>query len=51
MLAGFEEAEARKLFGEPDRSLGRFGAFLEPMRPGDVEARFLARFGELDGEA
>lgn len=50
-LAGFEEAEARKLFGEPDAPTRRFAVFLEPMRPSDVEAAFLARFGELDAGA
>ena len=50
-LAGFEEAEARKLFGRPDVAPRRFAAFLEPMRPSDVEAAFLACFGELDAEA
>ena len=48
-LAGFAVGEARKLFGAPDFSVGAFAAYLEPMRPGDVEARFLARFAELDG--
>jgi len=50
-LAGFEAAEAQRLFGEPDVSLRRFAPYLEPMRPTDVEAVFLDRFGELDAEA
>ena len=50
-LAGFSIAEARKLFGEPDLPIRDFAAFLEPRRPADVEAQFLARFGELDAEA
>ena len=50
-LAGFSIAEARKLFGEPDLPISDFAAYLEPMRPADVEARFLARFAELDAEA
>jgi len=50
-LAGFEAAEAGKLFGEPDMALARFASYLEPMRPSDVEAVFLDRFGELDAEA
>ena len=50
-LAGFAVPEARKLFGEPDLPVDRFAAYLEPMRPGDVEARFLARFAELDAAA
>ncbi len=49
-LAGFSIAEARKLFGEPDLPVRDFAAFLEPMRPADVEIRFLARFVELDAE-
>ena len=50
-LAGFSIAEARKLFGAPDLPLRDFAAYLEPMRPAAVEARFLARFAELDAEA
>ncbi|HZZ60745.1 MAG TPA: HD family hydrolase [Roseiarcus sp.] len=50
-LAGFGVAEGRVLFGEPDLPVGDFISYLEPMRPADVEARFLARFAELDGAA
>ena len=50
-LAGFAEGEARKLFGEPPVPVRRFAAFLEPMRPDEAEARFLARSAELDGAA
>jgi 5'-deoxynucleotidase YfbR-like HD superfamily hydrolase len=50
-LAGFSVAEARKLFGEPNLSIRDFAAYLEPMRPAAVEARFLARFTELDAQA
>jgi 5'-deoxynucleotidase YfbR-like HD superfamily hydrolase len=50
-LAGFGVAEARKLFGEPGLALRDFARFLEPMRPADVEARFLVRFAELDEPA
>jgi 5'-deoxynucleotidase YfbR-like HD superfamily hydrolase len=50
-LAGFAVAEARKLFGAPDLPLSDFAAYLEPMRPAAVEARFLARFAELDAGA
>lgn len=50
-LAGFAIAEARKLFGAPDLPLRDFAPYLEPMRPAVVEARFLARFAELDAEA
>jgi uncharacterized protein len=49
-LAGFSIAEARKLFGEPDLPIRDFAAFLEPMRPVDVETKFLTRFAELDAE-
>jgi uncharacterized protein len=47
-LAGFSIPEARKLFGEPDLPVRDFAAFLEPTRPADVEAQFLARFADLD---
>ncbi|MGH6798682.1 MAG: hydrolase [Roseiarcus sp.] len=50
-LAGFSIAEARKLFGEPDLPIRDFAAYLEPMRPAVAEARFLARFAQLDAEA
>jgi len=47
-LAGFDVGEARRLFGEPRLPLRDFAFFLEPMRPAYAEARFLARFAELD---
>jgi uncharacterized protein len=50
-LAGFSIAEARKLFGEPAVPTGDFACYLKPMRPADAEARFLARFAQLDAEA
>ena len=50
-LAGFSIAEARRLFGEPGLPINEFGVFLQPMRPSDVERRFLSRFAELDAEA
>jgi 5'-nucleotidase len=50
-LAGFSIEEARKLFGEPGSLIRDFTPYLAPMRPADVEARFLARFAELDAEA
>jgi uncharacterized protein len=49
-LVGFSIDEARKLFGEPDPPLSDFAAYLEPARPAAIEARFLARFAELDAE-
>ena len=48
-LAGFTVAEARKFFGEPAFAAGVFAAYLESMRPEEVERRFLDRFAELDG--
>ena len=48
-LAGFSTREARKLFGEPDPPIRDVSAYLEPTRPAEAEARFLARFAELDG--
>jgi uncharacterized protein len=50
-LAGFSISEGRKLFGAPDLPLSDFAAYLEPKRPAAVEARFLARFAELDAAA
>lgn len=50
-LAGFAEGEAKRLFGEPKLSVRRFAGFLAPMRPDEAEARFLARFTELDSGA
>jgi 5'-deoxynucleotidase YfbR-like HD superfamily hydrolase len=50
-LAGFSILEARKLFGEPHLPTGDFAGYLKSMRPADVEARFLARFAQLDAEA
>jgi 5'-deoxynucleotidase YfbR-like HD superfamily hydrolase len=49
-LAGFTVAEARELFGEPGPPIRNVAEFLEPMRPGDAEERFLRRFAELDAE-
>jgi uncharacterized protein len=50
-LAGFSISEGRRLFGAPDLPLSDFAASLEPKRPAAVEARFLARFAELDAAA
>ena len=50
-LAGFSIAEGLKLFGGSPLGVGDFAAYLEPMRPAVVEARFLGRFAELDAEA
>jgi 5'-deoxynucleotidase YfbR-like HD superfamily hydrolase len=47
-LAGFAPGEARKFFGKPRVALVDFAAYLEPWRPEDAQARFLARFAELD---
>jgi uncharacterized protein len=50
-LAGFTIAEARKFFGEPGALIVDYKELLAPMRPNDAEARFLARFAELDVDA
>jgi uncharacterized protein len=50
-LAGFAVGEARKLFGDPGAPVSDVADYLEPMRPAVAEARFLARFAELDAEA
>ena len=47
-LAGFSPSEARKFFGKPRVAFANFAAYLEPWRPEDAQARFLARFAELD---
>lgn len=47
-LAGFSPVEARKFFGKPRVALADFASYLEPWRPEDAQARFLARFTELD---
>jgi 5'-deoxynucleotidase YfbR-like HD superfamily hydrolase len=47
-LAGFGEAEARRLFGEPAIPLDSFSPLLEPRRPAEVETLVLQRFAELD---
>jgi uncharacterized protein len=49
-LAGFSIAEARKLFGEPHLPINDFTNYLAPMRPTEVEVRFLACFAALDAE-
>ena len=50
-LAGFSVAEARKLFGEPDLPMHEFRWLSRADAAGRVEARFLARFAELDAQA
>jgi 5'-deoxynucleotidase YfbR-like HD superfamily hydrolase len=47
-LAGFSLSEARKFFRTPRVALSRFAAYLAPWRPEEAQARFLARFAELD---
>jgi 5'-deoxynucleotidase YfbR-like HD superfamily hydrolase len=47
-LAGFKDAEARKLFGRPpDLPASTETDFLTPWPAGKAEKRFLARFGAL----
>jgi hypothetical protein len=47
-LAGFSLAEARKFFARPRVASADFAAYLAPWRPQEAQARFLARFAELD---
>ena len=47
-LAGFETVEARKVFGAPRIALADFATYLQPWRPEEAQARFLARFAALD---
>ena len=47
-LAGFALAEARKFFGKPRVAATDFAVYLAPWRPQEAQARFLARFAELD---
>ena len=47
-LAGFSLAEARKIFRSPRVALADVAVYLEPWRPEAAQARFLARFAELD---
>ena len=47
-LAGFAHAEARKFFGRPRVAREDFASYWAPWRPDHAQARFLARFAELD---
>jgi 5'-deoxynucleotidase YfbR-like HD superfamily hydrolase len=47
-LAGFSLSEARKFFRGPRVALSEFAAYLAPWRPEAAQAKFLARFAELD---
>ena len=48
-LAGFSLAEARKFFARAAGCARRdFASYLAPWRPQEAQARFLARFAELD---
>jgi 5'-deoxynucleotidase YfbR-like HD superfamily hydrolase len=47
-LAGFTPGEARKFFGAPRVAQEQFASYLAPWRPEEAQARFLARFAELD---
>jgi len=47
-LAGFSQSEARKFFGAPRIALTEFATYFHPWRPEEAQARFLARFTELD---
>jgi hypothetical protein len=47
-LAGFEEAEARRLFGTPPKALKM--PRLAPLSTAEAQAQFLSRFHRLYGE-
>ena len=47
-LAGFALGEARKFFGRPRVAREEFASYWAPWRPDHAQARFLARFAELD---
>jgi uncharacterized protein len=47
-LAGFALGEAKRFFREPRVALSEFATYLAPWRPEAAQARFLARFTELD---
>lgn len=48
-LAGFTVEEADSIFGRPDLRLRGLDAVIGPIPSSEAEARFLARFRELDG--
>ncbi len=47
LLAGFAEDEARRFFGQP-REITREMLSMEPLPARDAQARFVARFEEID---
>jgi 5'-deoxynucleotidase YfbR-like HD superfamily hydrolase len=47
-LAGFGLSEARRFFRTPRVALSEFATYFAPWRPEAAQARFLARFAELD---
>jgi 5'-deoxynucleotidase YfbR-like HD superfamily hydrolase len=47
-LAGFAPGEAKRFFGAPRVALADFADYLEPWRPEQAQARFFARFVQLD---
>ncbi len=47
-LAGFDRVEALKFFGAPEPLPRHVMAMLEPCPVGEAQARFLARFGDLE---
>jgi hypothetical protein len=51
LLAGFSPAEANQYFGEARPLPSPVAALLEPWTTADAQARFLARFREIDGTA
>jgi uncharacterized protein len=49
-LAGFQTAEARRLFGVPKIALKALADYFEALRPDEAQRRFLKRFAELDAQ-
>ena len=49
LLAGFQDDEARRLFGQP-RGISRDMLPMDPMPAAEVQALFVARFEEIDAE-
>lgn len=48
-LAGFEAAEAERIFGRPEALPAAVESLLDPWPTGEAQVRFLARFDELAG--
>jgi 5'-deoxynucleotidase YfbR-like HD superfamily hydrolase len=48
LYAGFAEAEAKPLFGEPNFALERVAPLFAPMQPQAAQAQFLQKFAEIE---